>query len=204
MVDAGLERYRTSRHEAIHALSALHSGHGVSSIDVDQGETVLSWAYSHHELTALVHRDRAHAIHIVTGVVAACVAPAADERGPVNEGDRAVVDKWRAAWTCTTPTWADLYCQAGRLVRAWLREPTTAIAIGRLTVALYAADGPVEGARLEQLLRQATAPAVQTTTPQPYSTHIERNIYVGSTHRDRGRAPYSRINPRFFVAGATR
>src|SRR6266487_561144 len=132
MSDESVERYRTARHEAVHALAALHFGQGVLSVDIDQAETVLQWSCYAREIPYLLLRDPARAVEIVTGVIAAACAPAADERGAINQGDQAVIAHWQSFWSATTPKWCTVFCDAGQKVRAWLREPIAQRHIAKL------------------------------------------------------------------------
>src|SRR6266446_8946473 len=101
MVDEGLERYRTARHEGIHALLALAHGHIVSAIDVEAGTTAITWTNSPTDVAHRLRIDREGAINLITGVIAVCCGPAADERCAINQGDRLVIDRWRQFWTST-------------------------------------------------------------------------------------------------------
>jgi hypothetical protein len=206
MSDESLERYKTSRHEAIHALAALAFGHGVAGIDVDAGETLLEWSCHTYEIAHLLRHDSARAVHLITGVIASCIAPAADEHGPVNAGDEQVVTHWRDCWTTSAPPWRTIYCDARTRVGAWLREPQTQIHIARLTQALYV-HRYLDGERLQRLLRQITTPAapVQASplgrppTPAPQRNSQDTHNHQRSVSANRTR-DYNAIRPQFYGA----
>src|SRR5439155_115286 len=166
------ERYETARHEAIHALAAVHFGLGVETINVIAGES--SWCtagYSTlqlpceaHELPRLLRTDRARAVQIVTGVIAACSAPAADERGPMNASDRRPIDEYKRYWTNQSPDWPTVYCRAGQETRQWLKQRETQGQIARLAQVLFA-EGRLSGPRLQRALAQSLDPSAPGPAP---------------------------------------
>jgi hypothetical protein len=179
------DTYTTCKHEALHCLRALASGHEVLSVNIDTAQSLLQWSLFPWEVRTLVRTDTEYVTALVKGVIGTCLAPALQERQPANPVDAEAYEIFLRSWPRSAPITRDiLYRQAVAETKVWLGTRETQRQVRQMAERFFVHRASlIDGELLAQIVARVTAPPPAPLvagpgrpTPRPTTTAAQRDL----------------------------